>query len=460
MDSLYWDMLPGDEPESSDEEQVEDNECTPGRRVRCRKCRTKDQPCKRCKERQLKEGPSKKSAFERALFPKKESVAASLTLAEDDNNNNSSSSSEASVASVVEETVAPVEDVPEPSRTSWWSASAAASSRATIDTATDERTRIEADFLDWWGNWGRASAQPRRTPRMQTRTTAPPPRAASPPLWRSSPPKEDVWERERRDSIESVRCWASEVACYEEKREVKPVLETRGHRWAWREEHRAPVRREEYWTSPRREEYRTPPRREEYRASPRREEYRDPPGPRREEYRDLPKRKEHRDSPRREEHHAPERREQYHPPSRKEEHHAPAKKKERRPQPKKENKRPRVRNEAPRTQPKPLPLPSPPSPTYMRDVLLLQSTSKLWGLEHVSEKGHSRVVFVVFAMAYARSTGHAKGLWPLHVITGKYDESAEAMEFARRREEKGWKGVSEWANSLVPQDNGDLEEVD
>lgn len=389
MDSLYWDVLPADASDSSDGEIVEENECTPSRGPRCWRCRRQDQPCKRCKERQLK-----KSALEVAISPdqekkqdKKQDSKKITSLGLLDKNDKAK-------ATPIKETVPrPVEDASEPSK-SWWSTSTAASSRATIHTASDERTRIEADFLDWWGNRGSASAaQPRRTPRIQQRT-AQSPRRMSPPRWGMERKRdEEVRERERRDSIESVRCWATEVASYEE-RGVR--VETRGRGRARREEYRAPVRREEPRAPVRRDKKRSPARRGEYRAPLRREEY-----------------------------------------------HAPEKNEER---------------PAPMSSPaKPSPLPVPASPTYMRDVLLLRSGFRTWGPGHVSEQGHSRVVFV---MAYARGTGHAKGLWPLRVIVRDEDESAEAKEFARIREEKGWKGVSEWASSLAPRGDVDLEEVD
>ncbi|KAF6811800.1 hypothetical protein CSOJ01_05528 [Colletotrichum sojae] len=410
MDSLYWDVLP-DASDSSEGEKVENNECTPGRIPRCWKCRRKDQPCKQCKERQLK-----KSALEIAVSPEQEKKQdqrpdsrkiTSLGLLDKED--------KAKATPAKETPSRPAGDASEPSRSSWWSSGTAASSCATIHTASDERARIESDFLDWWGNWGStsAAARPRRTSRVQQRTVPQPPpqpRGMSPPSWGMERTRErerrreeerrrdeerkrdeEFRERERRDSIKSVRCWATEVASYEE-RGVRVETRVRGR--ARREEFYAPVR----------EGYRAPVRREKNRSSAKREEHCAPP--------------------RQEEHHAPP----------KEEHHAPTKKEER---------------PAPASTPtKPSPLSAPVPPTYMRDVLLLRSGFRTWGL------GHALVVFV---MVYARGTGHAKGLWPPRVIVRDDDESAEAKEFARIREEKGWKGVSEWANSLAPKADVDLE---
>lgn len=64
---------------------------------------------------------------------------------------------------------------------------------------------------------------------------------------------------------------------------------------------------------------------------------------------------------------------------------------------------------------RPLPLVDPPSPRYMFDVITMTASGsrpRLWAVSHVSDKGHTRVVY---SMAYARGTGFARGLWCLPV---------------------------------------------
>uniref|UniRef100_L2FG32 Uncharacterized protein n=1 Tax=Colletotrichum fructicola (strain Nara gc5) TaxID=1213859 RepID=L2FG32_COLFN len=67
MDSMYWDVLPADDSESSSDE--EGNECAPSLEVPCAWCKDRKHLCRRCKRRQqISSAGARKSSLEKACF--------------------------------------------------------------------------------------------------------------------------------------------------------------------------------------------------------------------------------------------------------------------------------------------------------------------------------------------------------------------------------------------------------
>ncbi|EQB54669.1 hypothetical protein CGLO_05469 [Colletotrichum gloeosporioides Cg-14] len=221
MDSMYFDVFPADDSESSSDE---DNECVPSLEVPCARCKDRKQLCKRCKRRQqISSAGARKSSLEKACFPPR------------------ATSSDAPAA-VPEVLLPPLEDeAPTPrngaaapvyaamyTASPSWMSTYTSSTCATTYTAAHERSQPErAPLLEVAGQT-RRRMQPRR-PRMNERRR--------PSGWQTS--EVEGWDEREIEGGGSY--WDVEGARWEEQRIRTP--ERRAQKRVWQNERalRAPV---------------------------------------------------------------------------------------------------------------------------------------------------------------------------------------------------------------------------
>ncbi|KAL0934751.1 uncharacterized protein CTRU02_209342 [Colletotrichum truncatum] len=209
MDSAYWDIFPDAGESESSEEEVstdDDDSCTPGLEVPCRRCKHRNRLCKRCTRRrqQLSKDLSRRSSLELACFPETATTSANFTAADAD-----------VAAPVVPEaykngvpmSTSPVYASMYTASPSWMS-TYTSSTGATTHTGTHERSRREGDLLDVTG---RRRPHPRRPRTQRTGGTA-------------EQARRDRMELEGWDErdIDGGSYWAVDGARWEEQRVLQP----------------------------------------------------------------------------------------------------------------------------------------------------------------------------------------------------------------------------------------------
>ncbi|KAH0443036.1 hypothetical protein CcaCcLH18_01149 [Colletotrichum camelliae] len=226
MDSMYWDVFPADDSDSSSDE--EDNQCAPSLEVPCARCKDRKQLCKRCRRRQqLSSAGARKSSLEKACFPPPRATAPS------------SSDTPAPVPEVL--LPSPDDEAPTPrngatapvyaamyTASPSWMSTYTSSTCATTYTAAHERSQRErAPLLEVAGQQ-RRRMQPRR-PRMTERR-----RSSG---WQTS--EVEGWDEREIEGGGSY--WDVEGARWEEQRIRTP--ERRAQKRGWQNERvqRAPV---------------------------------------------------------------------------------------------------------------------------------------------------------------------------------------------------------------------------
>ncbi|KAF4879209.1 hypothetical protein CGCSCA1_v001486 [Colletotrichum siamense] len=224
MDSMYFDVFPANDSESSSDE--EDNECTPTLEVPCARCKDRKHLCKRCKRRQqISSAGARKSSLEKACFPPRAT----------------SSDASAPVPEVL--LPSPDDEAPTPrngaaapvyaamyTASPSWMSTYTSSTCATTYTAAHERSQRErGPLLEVAGQHQRRRMQPRR-PRMSERR-----RSSG---WQTS--EVEGWDEREIEGAGSY--WDVEGARWEEQRIRTP--ERRAQKRVWQNERvqRAPVK--------------------------------------------------------------------------------------------------------------------------------------------------------------------------------------------------------------------------
>ncbi|KAF4827019.1 hypothetical protein CGCTS75_v008635 [Colletotrichum tropicale] len=223
MDSMYFDVFPADDSESSSDEEY--NECAPSLEVPCARCKDRKQLCKRCKRRQqMSSAGARKSSLEKVCFPARAT----------------SSDTHAPVPEVL--LPSPDDEAPTPrngaaapmyaamyTASPSWMSTYTSSTCATTYTAAHERSQRERGPLLEVAGHQRRRMQPRR-PRMSERR-----RSSG---WQTS--EVDGWDEREIEGGGSY--WDVEGARWEEQRIRTPERRVQKRVWQGERVQRAPVK--------------------------------------------------------------------------------------------------------------------------------------------------------------------------------------------------------------------------